>query len=671
MELSFNSKPRHKVSLCDDVFSYFELEKEPVGKTNLTEDDILALNNYHICERNPDEEFQLLLDGIPEYGSYYIQNCITYYPVVRGRIIGGSDNVTADNFHDELISTTCSNIVKHSYLIYEQSRVLLSQFKSLGLISEETSYFDLENTVKCPIKTIIWNEIAKSLPEEPRLSKYGAGIVSDKELLLKLQTDEKFNDKMTSLNIAMDSHIYDVLRKNRRNIRDFIRRIRDSIIKCWELPETPDPRLKNARKRTIEALTDKSSITAMNDKAQTTPNAISLENVCFDDISEITNNGDTKVNNEDENIVLQPTETDNNEGENIVEQPTETDNNQDEIIVEQPAETNNNEDENIVEQPAEIDNNEDENIVLRSYILTHPVKLNKHRWGTSSELNSDCSDEDPDATNNEVNEIEKNDEPNVNETTMDEQNNIDEQEHNTTNTRIKRINLSDEENEEVEENEEDQNEDFGDLEKYENFEGQKHFWLGRRSSCQNHDGFDLYETDPKWVEALLKFFPALVEKYKHERIWEPCVGLHKQIANTLKANGFTNIYESDIAHEPEHIHDFLLDEVVSCRFIITNPPFNKKYDFLKKMFNEVISFAVLLPVDMMFTAKFFKLIEEHAPCYEINLCFVCPQPSFTHDGTKKQVSRCVWLICEFDTALHNQKNDIQGVGNFFARCVNI
>ena len=52
-----------------------------------------------------------------------------------------------------------------------------------------------------------------------------------------------------------------IIKKNRRNIRNFLQRIRDNVIGCWELPETPDKvaeqsmkKAKKGEEKTKEAL---------------------------------------------------------------------------------------------------------------------------------------------------------------------------------------------------------------------------------------------------------------------------------------------------------------------------------------------------------------------------------------------------------------------------------
>ena len=61
--------------------------------------------------------------------------------------------------------------------------------------------------------------------------------------------DGKLFEKLSTLNVPLDSPCGLIIKKNRRNIRNFLQRIRDIIIGCWELPETPDKVAEQANKK--------------------------------------------------------------------------------------------------------------------------------------------------------------------------------------------------------------------------------------------------------------------------------------------------------------------------------------------------------------------------------------------------------------------------------------
>ena len=61
--------------------------------------------------------------------------------------------------------------------------------------------------------------------------------------------DGKLYEKLLKLNVPLNSPSGILIKKNRRNIREFLRRIRDNIIGCWELPETPDKVAEQANKK--------------------------------------------------------------------------------------------------------------------------------------------------------------------------------------------------------------------------------------------------------------------------------------------------------------------------------------------------------------------------------------------------------------------------------------
>jgi hypothetical protein len=61
--------------------------------------------------------------------------------------------------------------------------------------------------------------------------------------------------ELKRLNIPLDSPVGEKLRKNRANVRKFVRRIRLNIIQSWELPETPTNQQENKKvKQTPETL---------------------------------------------------------------------------------------------------------------------------------------------------------------------------------------------------------------------------------------------------------------------------------------------------------------------------------------------------------------------------------------------------------------------------------
>lgn len=92
------------------------------------------------------------------------------------------------------------------------------------------------------------------------------------------------------------------------------------------------------------------------------------------------------------------------------------------------------------------------------------------------------------------------------------------------------------------------------------------------------DKYDYYATNPIAVEKLLE-----VEKFSNT-LWEPCCG-EGHISKVLKKYGY-EVISSDIVdrgYEGTKIIDFLQCSDMTNKYdIITNPPYNKAFDFCKK-----------------------------------------------------------------------------------------
>lgn len=116
-----------------------------------------------------------------------------------------------------------------------------------------------------------------------------------------------------------------------------------------------------------------------------------------------------------------------------------------------------------------------------------------------------------------------------------------------------------------------------------------------------------YETEPWCVETLLRFFPVS----KHDRVWEPASGAHK-IVNTLKDNGISNVYSSDITDEYGVEHDEILDFLkkpddynpFNANVVITNPPFGQGNKLAVAFCRKALATKGVEKVAMLLTSKF-------------------------------------------------------------------
>ena len=83
------------------------------------------------------------------------------------------------------------------------------------------------------------------------------------------------------------------------------------------------------------------------------------------------------------------------------------------------------------------------------------------------------------------------------------------------------------------------------------------------------------------------------------------------ISNVIKGYNY-EVIEQDLYTDyvPHHI-DYLASEDPEYSFLITNPPYALKYQFLKKAFESNKPFAMLLPATCFFTVIGSKMFEQN------------------------------------------------------------
>ena len=95
------------------------------------------------------------------------------------------------------------------------------------------------------------------------------------------------------------------------------------------------------------------------------------------------------------------------------------------------------------------------------------------------------------------------------------------------------------------------------------------------------------------VSILLEFISP------HSTIWCPFDMEDSAYYSVLNRGGHNIILTGD--------EDFFSIEPVKCDFIITNPPFSKKNEVLKRLYELKIPFAILLPISALQAASRFNL----------------------------------------------------------------
>lgn len=100
---------------------------------------------------------------------------------------------------------------------------------------------------------------------------------------------------------------------------------------------------------------------------------------------------------------------------------------------------------------------------------------------------------------------------------------------------------------------------------------------------------DKFYTPPYAFDLLL---PFLTQNFK--TVWESACG-DGTLARAIQANGF-EVIQTDL----ETNTDYFEFEPLSYDIQITNPPFSRKYDWLKRAYELKKPFAFLMPSDALF-----------------------------------------------------------------------
>ena len=173
----------------------------------------------------------------------------------------------------------------------------------------------------------------------------------------------------------------------------------------------------------------------------------------------------------------------------------------------------------------------------------------------------------------------------------------------------------------------------------------------QKSSFDKPTEKDLFETPAEMLNTLTDILPVLAGK----KIFEPCNG-NGAITNYLKGNGIDVLARDKFTMEESH--DFLKEPIPDdIDYIITNPPFVLKYEFLSKLSTWGKPFVLLLPVETLFTKKGFPLFQS----IPFDMIIFNGASNFLHAGKIRQVAGCAWFLCRFPDA--NNKFVIKELGD--------
>jgi len=128
-----------------------------------------------------------------------------------------------------------------------------------------------------------------------------------------------------------------------------------------------------------------------------------------------------------------------------------------------------------------------------------------------------------------------------------------------------------------------------------------------------------WETPWQAVTPLVKYL--LKKNYKN--VWEPACGGGK-LAKTLQSYGL-NVMCTDIANG---IDFFRYEPVFDYDVIVTNPPFNRRIDFLKRCYSIGKPFCLLMPT--IFTVEMGVLFRH----YGVEMVVLTRRMKFIKEGKK-------------------------------------
>ena len=131
-------------------------------------------------------------------------------------------------------------------------------------------------------------------------------------------------------------------------------------------------------------------------------------------------------------------------------------------------------------------------------------------------------------------------------------------------------------------------------------------------TCDRSSNGDEVITPRYAVEPLIKYLKI----NNCKKIWCPFDKEHSQYTRVLRANGFEVIATGGC--------DFFMIPKLNCDCIVSNPPFSKKDEILKKCYEMGISFALLLPQNSLQSKERTKMFIEKGLEYlgfDSRICF--------------------------------------------------
>lgn len=156
---------------------------------------------------------------------------------------------------------------------------------------------------------------------------------------------------------------------------------------------------------------------------------------------------------------------------------------------------------------------------------------------------------------------------------------------------------------------------------------------------------DFYPTPPECTIALLDF----ISPARGSSVWEPACG-DGSMSKVIERYGL-NVRSSDISSDSygqsgvDFLNPNIPEHPVRYDFIITNPPFNKSEEFIKKSLELSRTVCMLLKCQYWHSKKRLSLFTNNPPAFILPLTW---RPNFMFNTLKKSsptmdVAWTVWI----------------------------
>ena len=127
-------------------------------------------------------------------------------------------------------------------------------------------------------------------------------------------------------------------------------------------------------------------------------------------------------------------------------------------------------------------------------------------------------------------------------------------------------------------------------------------------------------------------------------VLEPCHGTGT-ITTFLQDNNVTVVaHDKYTLNEELDFLDYEIPEEIGI--VVTNPPFSLKYEFVEKLAKWGKPFAVLLPIEALYTKCGFSIFQS----FPYDLIIINGQCNFQHNGKSRHVDGCAWFLGNFPNA---------------------